>query len=64
MTTDSNGAFKCLCPPKKGGALCEGKQFSRSIKMFSRPSRTHIETFKNFLSYEIVVTMKITSLRT
>ena len=25
MSTDSNGAFKCLCPPKYGGAFCEGK---------------------------------------
>lgn len=25
MTVDKNGVFKCLCPPKFGGPLCEGK---------------------------------------
>ena len=27
MTVDKNGVFKCLCPPKFGGPLCEGKPF-------------------------------------
>lgn len=25
MTMGANGVFKCLCPPKYGGPLCEGK---------------------------------------
>lgn len=25
MTMGANGVFKCSCPPKYSGALCEGK---------------------------------------
>lgn len=31
MTMGINGVFKCLCPPKYSGPLCEGKPLLKQI---------------------------------
>ena len=35
MTMGANGVFKCLCPPKYGGSLCEGKPPLKQTQVFS-----------------------------
>lgn len=54
MTVDKNGVFKCLCPPKFGGPLCEGKP----LLLFFFLIRTVVDNAKLYFYTSFVLHFK------